>query len=187
MPDEQPLHEAERLGPVPPVPESGARRLVGLAAIDLGPIRRHRDYRLLWIGLAVSFFGSEITYVAVPYQVYKLTGSTAVVGLLALVALVPLLLSAIVGGAFADAVARRRPTQNGRACAGSPRASGTLARGPSFSARTASTSWRCSSACRRRCTPPSPGSSGGRASSGCSTRRHPWARWRRPRRAAGRS
>ena len=108
VPDERPLNEAERLGPAPPVPESGARKLVGLAAIDLGPLRRHRDYRLLWIGLAVSFFGSEITYVAVPYQVYKLTGSTAVVGLLALAALVPLLLSAIVGGAFADAVDRRR-------------------------------------------------------------------------------
>ncbi len=106
--DEQPLHEAERLGPAPPVPESGPRRIVSLAAIDLGPLRRHREYRLLWIGLAVSFFGSEIAYVAVPYQVYKLTGSTAAVGLLALVALVPLLLSAIVGGAFADAVDRRR-------------------------------------------------------------------------------
>ncbi len=108
MPDEQPLNEAERLGPAPPVPQSGIRRLVSLAAIDLGPIRRHREYRLLWIGLAVSFFGSEISFVAVPYQVYKLTGSTAVVGLLALVALVPLLLSAIVGGAFADAVDRRK-------------------------------------------------------------------------------
>ena len=108
MPDEQPLNEAERSGPAPPVPQSGVRRLVSLAAIDLGPIRRHREYRLLWIGLAVSFFGSEISYVAVPYQTYKLTGSTAVVGLLALVALVPLLLSAIVGGAFADAVDRRK-------------------------------------------------------------------------------
>ena len=64
MPDEQQLHEAERLGPAPPVPESGARRLVGLAAIDLGPLRRHRDYRLLSFGQAVSFFGSVIAYVA---------------------------------------------------------------------------------------------------------------------------
>lgn len=107
-PGEQPLHEAERLGAAPPVPESGARRLVGLAAIDIGPLRRHREYRLLWFGLAVSFFGSQVAFVAVPYQVYHLTGSTAVVGLLALVALVPLLLSAVVGGAFADAVDRRR-------------------------------------------------------------------------------
>jgi MFS family permease len=108
VPDEQPFNEAERLGPAPPVPQSGMRKLFSLAAIDLGPLRRHREYRLLWIGLAVSFFGSEISFVAVPYQTYKLTGSTAVVGLLALVALVPLLLSAIVGGAFADAVDRRK-------------------------------------------------------------------------------
>ena len=108
MPDEQPLHESERLGPAPPVPVSGVRRLIGLAALDLGPLRRHREYRLLWIGLAVSFFGSEMTYVAVPYQTYRLTGSTAVVGLLALVELVPLLTSAVVGGALADAVDRKR-------------------------------------------------------------------------------
>ncbi len=102
------LHEGQRLGAVPPVPESGARRVVRLASIDLGPLRRHRDYRLLWTGLAVSFFGSEIAYVAIPYQTYKLTGSTAVVGLLALAELVPLLTSAVIGGAFADAVDRRK-------------------------------------------------------------------------------
>ncbi len=106
MPGE--LHEGERLGAVPPVPESGPRRIVRLATIDIGPLRRHRDYRLLWLGLAVSFFGSEVAYVAIPYQTYKLTGSTAVVGLLALVELAPLLTSAVIGGAFADAVDRRR-------------------------------------------------------------------------------
>ena len=108
MTDEGPLQETERLGAAPPVPQSGARRLAGLATIDLGPLRRHREYRLLWIGLAVSFFGTEMTYVAVPYQVYHLTGSSAVVGLLALVELVPLLTAAVIGGAFADAVDRRR-------------------------------------------------------------------------------
>ncbi|HZQ64865.1 MAG TPA: MFS transporter [Gaiellaceae bacterium] len=108
MTAEGPLHEADRLGAAPPVPESGVRRLARLAAVDVGPLRRHRDYRLLWIGLAVSYFGSEITYVAVPYQIYRLTGSTAVVGLVALAELAPLLLSAVVGGAFADAVDRRR-------------------------------------------------------------------------------
>jgi len=105
---EEPLHEGDRLGAAPPVPEGGPRRLVRLAAIDIGPLRRHRDYRLLWIGRAVSLFGSEITYVAIPYQVYRLTGSVAVVGLISLVELVPLLTSAVLGGAFADAVDRRR-------------------------------------------------------------------------------
>jgi len=105
---EEPLHEGDRLGAAPPVPEGGPRQLVRLAAIDIGPLRRHRDYRLLWIGRAVSLFGSEITYVAIPYQVYRLTGSVAVVGLISLVELVPLLTSAVLGGAFADAVDRRR-------------------------------------------------------------------------------
>ena len=73
-------HEAERLGPVPPVPavateENGPlRRLVGLAAMDVGPLRRHREYRLLFAGQALSFFGAMLTYVAIPYQVYHLTG-----------------------------------------------------------------------------------------------------------------
>ncbi|HTA21664.1 MAG TPA: MFS transporter, partial [Polyangia bacterium] len=44
--------------------------------LDVSPLRRHRDFRLLFIGQFVSFFGSMITYVAVPYQVYQLTGSS---------------------------------------------------------------------------------------------------------------
>lgn len=108
MTQEGPLHEADRLGPVPPAPEGGARRLVRLAAVDLGPLRRHRDYRLLWGAQAVTFLGSELTFVAVNYQAYHLTGSVAVTGLLALVELAPLLVSALVGGLLADAVDRRR-------------------------------------------------------------------------------
>ena len=110
-------HEAERLGPVPPVPavaveDSGPlRRLVGLTTIDTGPLRRHRDYRLLYIGQALSFFGAMLTYVAIPFQVYHLTGSSLAVGLLSLAELVPLLFTALIGGALADAVDRRRMLQ----------------------------------------------------------------------------
>jgi len=49
-----------------------------------------------------------ITYVAIPFQVYDLTGSTLAVGLLGLVELVPLLATALLGGALADAHDRRR-------------------------------------------------------------------------------
>ncbi len=67
------LREAERLGPAPPVPEPGrVRSLVGLATIDVGPLRRHRDFRLLFAGQGLSFFGSMITFVALPYQTYQL-------------------------------------------------------------------------------------------------------------------
>jgi MFS family permease len=79
--------------------------------MDVGPLRRHRDYRLLFAGQALSFFGSMVTYVAVPYQVYQLTGSSLAVGLLSLAALGPLLVTAFIGGALADAVDRRRMLQ----------------------------------------------------------------------------
>ncbi len=49
-----------------------------------------------------------LTYVAIPYQVYALSQSSFLVGLLGSVQLVPLLLTALVGGAYADAMDRRR-------------------------------------------------------------------------------
>jgi MFS family permease len=87
------------------------RRLVGAAALDIGPLRRHRDFRLLFAGQALSFFGSEITYVALPFQIYQLTHSTLAVGLLSLAEFVPLMFMAFVGGALSDAFDRRRMVQ----------------------------------------------------------------------------
>ena len=115
MSDHDPAgREAERLGPAPPVPERPRRRrdrvrnVVSLATIDLGPLRRHREYRLLFAGMGVSLFGSMLTFVAVPFQVYELTGSSLMVGLVSLAELVPLLVMPFVGGALADASDRRR-------------------------------------------------------------------------------
>jgi MFS family permease len=109
MPDPN-FREGERLAPAPPVPEPGhgLGRLVRLAAMDVGPLRRHRDFRLLFAGQAVSFFGSMVTYVAIPFQVFELTGSSLLVGLLGLAELAPLLFTALLGGALADAVDRSR-------------------------------------------------------------------------------
>jgi MFS family permease len=90
---------------------SGLRRLVGLAAMDVGPLRRHRDFRLLFTGQAFSFFGSEVTFVALPYQTFQLTHSTLAVGLLSLAEFVPLMLMAFIGGALSDAFDRRRMVQ----------------------------------------------------------------------------
>jgi MFS family permease len=76
--------------------------------IDLSPLRRYRDYRLLYAGQTLSFIGSMLSYVAVPYQVFELTRSSLWVGLLGSVQLVPLLIAGLFGGALADAVDRRR-------------------------------------------------------------------------------
>ena len=85
-------------------------RLTGVLrrhAIDLRPLR-HREFRLLWSGQVVSFLGSQITYIAVKFQVYEITRSSLAVALMALCELVPLLTMSFVGGALADAVDRRR-------------------------------------------------------------------------------
>ena len=74
--------------------------------VDTRPLRRPH-FRNLWLGQMISTIGAEIATVAVPYQVYRLTGSTALVGLLGLASLVPLLVVPLVGGAFADALDRR--------------------------------------------------------------------------------
>lgn len=84
-----------------------ARRLVRLAVVDTTPLRRHRDFRLLFAGQLVSFFGTMITSVAVPFQAYAITHSSLAVGLFGLVQLAPMLLLAFVGGALADALDRR--------------------------------------------------------------------------------
>lgn len=76
--------------------------------LDLSPLRRHSDFRLLFAGQLVSAFGSFFTYVALPVQIYGLTKSSAIVGLLGTVQLAPLAVTALWGGAFADAVERRR-------------------------------------------------------------------------------
>src|SRR6185295_4012235 len=75
--------------------------------MDLTPFR-NRDYRFLYAAQFVSLIGTAVTYVALPYQMYRLTGSSFSVGLLGLVELVPLLATAFIGGAIADAVDRRR-------------------------------------------------------------------------------
>jgi MFS family permease len=76
--------------------------------MDFTPLRRHRDYRSLFAAQLVSFLGSMVTYVALPFQMFELTGSSLAVGMLGLAELIPLLFTAFVGGALADTVDRRR-------------------------------------------------------------------------------
>jgi MFS family permease len=85
-------------------PQSRMRR----AMVDLSPLREFRDYRLLWAGQTVNVIGSQITRVALPFQVYVLTHSTLAVAGLSVAQLIPLLLFSLGGGSIADAFDRRR-------------------------------------------------------------------------------
>lgn len=82
----------------------GAR--LGRIAADVRPLRE-RDFRRLWLGNGVSFIGYQLTAVAVAVQVYDISRSSFYVGLLGIVALVPLIGFGLWGGAVADAVDRR--------------------------------------------------------------------------------
>lgn len=75
--------------------------------IDTRPLRGGA-YRRLWVSTLVTSVGSMLTAVAVPLQIYQVTGSSAYVGLLGAVTLVPLVVFGLWGGTVADAVDRRK-------------------------------------------------------------------------------
>jgi MFS family permease len=76
--------------------------------LDLSPLRVSRDYRLLFFGQLVSFFGSMMTFIVVPWQMFQITQSSAMVGYIALAEFVPMFTLAFVGGALADYVDKRK-------------------------------------------------------------------------------
>ncbi|MGW0495203.1 MFS transporter [Streptomyces sp. NPDC003007] len=87
----------------PQVPRRRGRRW----AMDTRPLRRPA-YRRLWGSTIVTAVGSQLTAVAVPKQVYDITGSSAWVGAASLAGLVPLIVFALWGGAIADTMDRRK-------------------------------------------------------------------------------
>ena len=76
--------------------------------LDIGPLRHNTAFRRLFASQFISGLGTMVSYVAVPWQVYELTHSNAQVGLLGLVQLVPVVVCALLGGAVADRVDRKR-------------------------------------------------------------------------------
>ena len=76
--------------------------------LDTTPLRQSRDFRLLFIAGTVFYLGGMVSYVAVPYQLYQLTGSNFAVGALGIAELVPLLVFGLYGGALADHMDRRK-------------------------------------------------------------------------------
>ncbi|CAM3539159.1 MFS transporter [Stackebrandtia soli] len=83
------------------------RTLFGSIVIDTKPFQIPA-FRRLWTSGAVTAIGSQLTAVAVPKQIYDLTGSSGYVGLTGAAALLPLLVFGLWGGAIADAMDRRK-------------------------------------------------------------------------------
>jgi MFS family permease len=70
-------------------------------------LRHSAQYRRLFVAQSVSFAGTMVTYVALPYQAYQLSHSSLVVGFLSVAEVVPVVLVGLLGGAMADAFDRR--------------------------------------------------------------------------------
>jgi len=75
--------------------------------LDTTPLRIPA-YRRLVTSSAVSAVGSQLTAVAVPFEVFRITGSSTWVGVSSAAGLVPLVLFSLWGGSVADVVDRRR-------------------------------------------------------------------------------
>ena len=65
------------------------------------------SFRRLWTANIITVIGAQLTVVAVPAQIYALTGSSGYVGLTGLFGLVPLVAFGLYGGALADHINRR--------------------------------------------------------------------------------
>jgi MFS family permease len=80
----------------------------GRILVDTTPLRESRDFRLLFTGQLVSIIGTQLTVVAIPYQVFSMTHSSLQVGAISLAQLIPFLAGALSAGPIGDAVDKRR-------------------------------------------------------------------------------
>ncbi|MGW6276835.1 MFS transporter [Kribbella sp. NPDC055071] len=78
------------------------------ALIDLEPLRAVPAFRRLWVGQVLSTFGGQLAFVAVMFQVWDQTRSTAWTGAVGLSQALPLILLGLFAGAVIDRVERRR-------------------------------------------------------------------------------
>src|SRR5207253_3742455 len=69
---------------------------------------RHRNYRLFFTGQLISLVGTWMQSVAESWLVFRLTGSSALLGLSSFATQIPVFLLATIGGAVADRSNRHR-------------------------------------------------------------------------------
>jgi MFS family permease len=83
-------------------------RWLSKIAVDVQPLRASRDYRLITAGSLITGLGTQATLVALPYQVFVITGSAFLTGMIGAAELGPLVVASLFGGALADRHDRRR-------------------------------------------------------------------------------
>lgn len=89
----------------PPAPDAAK-------VVSYREILQNRNFRLLWMGQAITTFGNFFTRVAIPIYVYSITGSYAQLGFSFFVTTLPQLLFGLFAGALVDRWDRRRTMIN---------------------------------------------------------------------------
>lgn len=75
--------------------------------IDLSPFR-HKNFRRLFFGQLISAFGTQMTAVIVPFQVFSITHSTFYTGLVSGIEFIFIFFSSLLGGVLADRFEKRK-------------------------------------------------------------------------------
>jgi hypothetical protein len=71
-------------------------------------LREERQFRLLFLGQALSVVGDRMTQVVLPFAVLSVGGSVTDVGLVAAAGFLPFIFLGLIGGVIADRIDRRR-------------------------------------------------------------------------------
>src|SRR6476646_2258767 len=69
---------------------------------------RHRNFQLFFAGQLISLIGTWMQNVAQSWLVYRITGSSALLGMVGFAGQIPVFLISPVGGAIADRHSRHR-------------------------------------------------------------------------------
>ena len=80
----------------------------GAARGGIGRALRHRNYRLFFSGQLVSLIGTWMQSTAQAWLIYRLTGSSVLLGLVGFSSQIPVFIAAPIGGMLADRVRRHR-------------------------------------------------------------------------------
>ena len=83
-----------------------------LLGMDTRPLAAP-PFRRLWASTIVTSLGSQLTAVSVPIQLYSLANSSFYIGLSGALAVAPLILFGLLGGAIADVVDRDQSRHRG--------------------------------------------------------------------------
>src|ERR1700749_3514620 len=75
--------------------------------IDLSPFR-HKNFKRLFFGQLISAFGTQMTAVVVPFQIFIITNSSFYTGLISGVEFIFILFSSLLGGVLADRFEKRK-------------------------------------------------------------------------------